>query len=104
MDEARLALSIMLKKLAVCRLVRNSTIAAWATDNTFFSITRTDDELSIVCAENKVPYDVISEKNRRAIKVMGPLDFSLTGILASLANALAEAIISIISLSTIAIK
>jgi uncharacterized protein len=100
MDKAKLTLSILPMKLAVCRLERDSTIPVWATDNTFFSITRTDDELSIVCPENKVPQGVISEKNWRAFKVMGPLDFSLTGILASLANALAEAKISIIALST----
>jgi hypothetical protein len=100
MDEAKLTLSILPKKLAVCRLERNSTIPTWVTGNTFFSITKTDDELSIICPENKVPHGVISEKNWRAFKVMGPLDFSLTGILASLANALAEAKISIISLST----
>ena len=100
MDEAKLTLSILPKKLAICRLEKNSTIPTWVTGNTFFSITKTDDELSIICPENKVPHGVISEKNWRAFKVMGPLDFSLTGILASLANALAEAKISIISLST----
>ena len=100
MDEAKLTLSILPKKLAICRLEKNSTIPFWATDSTFFSITRTEDELSIVCPENKVPPGVISEKNWRAFKVMGPLDFSLTGILASLANALDEAKISIIALST----
>ena len=100
MDEAKLTLSILPKKLAICRLEKNSTIPFWATDSAFFSITRTEDELSIVCPENKVPPGVISEKNWRAFKVMGPLDFSLTGILASLANALDEAKISIIALST----
>jgi len=100
MDEAKLTLSILPKKLAICRLEKNSTIPFWATDSTFFSITKTEDELSIVCPENKVPPGVISEKNWRAFKVMGPLDFSLTGILASLANALDEAKISIIALST----
>lgn len=100
MDEAKLTLSILPKKLAICRLEKNSTIPSWATDSTFFSITKTEDELSIVCPENKVPPGVISEKNWRAFKVMGPLDFSLTGILASLANALDEAKISIIALST----
>ena len=96
MDEAKLTLSILPKKLAICRLEKNSTIPFWATDSTFFSITKTEDELSIVCPENKVPPGVISEKNWRAFKVMGPLDFSLTGILASLANALDEAKINLL--------
>ena len=73
MEETRLSLSIMPKRLAVCRLEKNSTIPAWATDNKFFSITRTDDELSIVCPENKVPYDIIvREKLARQLKYWGP--------------------------------
>ena len=69
MEETRLSLSIMPKRLAVCRLEKNSPIPSWATDNTFFSITRTDDELSIVCPENKVPNDVeVREKLAEQLK------------------------------------
>jgi hypothetical protein len=100
MGEFKLSLSVLEDRLAVCRLDKKAAIPRWATDGTFFSISRTDDELSIVCSENKVPDNIKSEKNWRALKVIGPLDFSLTGILASLANALAEAKISILAIST----
>lgn len=100
MENSKLSLSIMPNRLAVCRLETNARIPSWATDDTFFSISKTDDELSIVCSEGKVPDDIKSEKNWRAFKVIGPLDFSLTGILASLANPLAEAKISIFAIST----
>lgn len=90
----------MPNRLAVCRLGNNARIPSWATDGTFFSISKTDDELSIVCSEDKVPDYIKSEKNWRAFKVMGPLDFSLTGILASLTNPLAETKISIFAIST----
>ncbi len=100
MEETRLSLSIMPKRLAVCRLEKNTPIPSWATDDTFFSISRTDNELSIVCPENRVPNNIEVEKNWRTIKVLGPLDFSLTGILASIANALSEAKISIFAIST----
>lgn len=63
-------------------------------------MTRTDDELSVVCSENLVPEGIIAETNWRCFKVLGPLDFALTGILASLANALSEAKISIVAVST----
>ncbi|MGA8265079.1 MAG: ACT domain-containing protein [Ignavibacteriaceae bacterium] len=100
MEETRLSLSIMPKRLAVCRLEKNAPIPSWATDDTFFSISRTDNELSIVCPENRVPNNIEVEKNWRTIKVLGPLGFSLTGILASIANALSEAKISIFAIST----
>jgi hypothetical protein len=100
MEETRLSLSIMPKRLAVCRLEKNTPIPSWATDDTFFSISRTDNELSIVCPENRVPNNIEVEKNWRTIKVLGPLGFSLTGILASIANALSEAKISIFAIST----
>lgn len=100
MKNSKLSLSIMPNKLAICCLEKDAQIPSWATDGIFFSISKTADELSIVCSENKVPDGIKSEKNWRAFKVMGPLDFSLTGILASLANPLAEAKISIFAVST----
>lgn len=64
------------------------------------SITRTADELSVVCAEATVPQRVQAERGWRALRVEGPLEFSLTGVLASLAVPLAEAGISIFAIST----
>jgi hypothetical protein len=66
----------------------------------FVSITHTADELSIVCAEEHVPSGVKADREWRALKVEGPLDLALTGILASLANPLAEAQINIFAIST----
>ncbi len=96
-----LTLSVFPGLLAVVRLNALSNIPLWAIDKgNFFSITKTQDELSIVCAENKVPQDVKVEKGWRCLKVEGPLDFWLTGILSSLAQPLAEAKISIFAIST----
>ncbi len=100
MNNSELSLSIMPNKIAVCRMENDAQIPSWATDGSFFSISKTDDEISIVCSENNVPDNVESEKGWRSFKVEGPLDFSLTGILASLANPLAEAKISIFAIST----
>lgn len=84
---------------AICRLDSDAPIPEWAHIG-FFSITRTPDELSIVCKEEIVPEGVTGEKGWRCLQVMGPLDFALTGILASLAAPLAEAGISIFAIST----
>jgi len=100
MNNSKLSLSVMPNKIAVCRMENDAQIPSWATNDSFFSISKTDDELSIVCSEDSVPDNVKSEKGWRLFKVEGPLDFSLTGILASLANPLAESKISIFAIST----
>lgn len=100
MEKDKLTLSVVPGKLAVCRLEKYSPIPDWIVEEDFFSVTRTDTELSIVCDEKIVPPGVKSEKGWRALKVEGPLDFALTGILASLVNPLADADISIFAIST----
>jgi uncharacterized protein len=66
----------------------------------FFCAIRTDAELSLVTDDALVPEGVEYERGWRALKVTGPLDFALTGILAALAMPLAEAQIPIFALST----
>lgn len=86
-------------RLAICQ-IRNAVIPLWATQGEFFSICKTNEELSIVCDESNVPIEVDRELGWRALKVQGPLDFSLTGILASIATPLSEANIPIFAIST----
>jgi uncharacterized protein len=100
MDNFKLTLSILPEILAVCSLKNNEPIPAWGIKSSFFSVSRTIDELSIVCPESNIPDNIKSEKNLRAIKIEGKLEFKQTGILASLATPLAEAGISIYVVST----
>jgi hypothetical protein len=95
-----LTLSILPDKLAICRLPPNAMVPIWASGGVLLSITRTADELSIVCPEAGVPEDVLADRGWRCFKVEGPLALSLTGVLASLLNPLAEARINIFALST----
>lgn len=95
-----LSLSVLPKVFAICRLDSNAPIPSWANQPDFLSITRTRDELSIVCAQRNVPGDIQCERDWRALRVQGPLDFALTGILASLAVPLADAGIAIFAIST----
>ena len=83
-----------------CRLDNTLPIPEWAEKGEFFSATRTSDELSIVCCEKNIPEDIKCEKNWRILKIEGPLDFSLIGILASISSILAERKISIFAVST----
>lgn len=94
-------LELWTTRLAVCRLGPNEAVPDWAmSGGGLASVTRTPDELSIVVAEAFVPTGVRSEGRWRALKVAGPLAFSLTGVLASLATPLATAEVPIFVLST----
>ncbi len=95
-----LNLSILPDVFAICRFDADAPIPPWVTKRDFVSITRTRGELSIVCAQRDVPASIRYERDWRALKVDGILDFALTGILASLAAPLADAGISIFAIST----
>jgi hypothetical protein len=86
--------------LAVCRLAADEAFPPWLPTRGFLSVTRTAHELSIVCSADAVPAGVRCEGGWRALAVDGPLDFGLTGILASIATPLAETGISIFAIST----
>jgi len=94
------ALSLLPGKLAVCRLAATDPVPQWARGAGFLSITRTDDELSIVCDQHRVPGDVRSERDWAAFKVAGPIEFSVCGVLAGLTAPLADAGISLLAVCT----
>jgi hypothetical protein len=100
MSQTNLSLSLLPDHYSICRLAPEAGIPPWALAGDFFSITRTREELSLVCSQEAVPDGVQSEKGWRCIMVGGPLDFSITGILAALATSLAEVGISIFAIST----
>jgi uncharacterized protein len=87
-------------KAAICQLPKDSSIPSWVHQSSFYSITRAEQELSIVCNQANVPDGVKCEKNWSILQVDGSLDFTQTGILASVANPLAQANISIFAIST----
>jgi len=95
-----LRLSLLDGLFAVCRLSASEPVPGWAQRGPFFSISRTPEELSIVCEERAVPSGVKAEAGWRCLKVEGPLDFSVTGVLSSIAGPLADAKVSLFAVST----
>lgn len=85
-------LELLRGEFAIVKLEPDAPIPLWASGGEFLSITRTPAELSIVHESR--------EGDWRCLKVEGPLDFSLVGILASLAEPLARAGIPIFAVST----
>ncbi|OXM14270.1 ACT domain-containing protein [Paenibacillus herberti] len=87
---------------SIVKLPPRAEVPSWADQGEFFSVSRTHEELSIVCSSSVIPDNTGGEieQDWKCIKVEGVLDFGLTGILASLANPLAEQEISIFAIST----
>lgn len=93
-------LSVLGETFAVCRLDAETEFPTWAAQSGFYSVTRTADEVSVVCPEQRVPEDVKCERGWRAFKLEGPLDFSLVGVLAGMLAPLAGAGVPVFVLST----
>lgn len=96
----RLTLSVLPGEFGVCCLDSAAEMPAWADRGGFVSVTRTPEELSIVCSAASIPTGVQVEKGWRCLRVEGPLDFDESGVLSSLAEPLARAGISIFAVST----
>ncbi|MFG3693474.1 ACT domain-containing protein [Stutzerimonas stutzeri] len=93
--------SVLLQNFVIARLEPNADLpSAVLASPGFLSITRTADELSIVCAEDVAAGLARVDKAWRAIKVQGPFAFDQTGVLASFLDPLAVAAIGIFAVST----
>jgi len=95
-----LTLKVLPGRFAVCRLDPDAKIPARVLKEPFFSLMRTADELSFVVPEHNTEPDWQVESGWRILQVLGPLDFSMVGVLAQLTEPLAKAHISIFASST----
>lgn len=95
-----ITLHLLPGEFAVCRLSASEPAPAWAGSAVFSAVTRTADELSIICPAAQVPAAVKSDAGRRVLKFQGPFAFAETGILASVLAPLASAKISILATAT----
>ena len=97
-----LSLVLLPHKYAICQFHPDKHIPYWALLGNFVSLTRTHEELSIVCQQDNVPNDINAERGWRCVQVQGAFDFSVAGVNASLAIPLAEADISVLAIGTYA--
>ncbi len=84
----------------IVRLAPDAPVPGWATNGEFTSITRTADELSIVCPADNLPADVSTQHHWICFKLEGPFPFSLTGVLLSFIEPLSNNGIPIFAIST----
>lgn len=97
---ARVKLKALDGSYCVARLGASDAIPAWADGDGFASISRTDEELSIVCREARVPKDVRKDGDWSCFKFVGPFAFDETGIVLSVIAPLSTNGIGIFVVST----
>ena len=97
-----LDLDLLPEEYAVCRLPAGSSLPSELSKagDGVVSVTWSADEVSVVCPADRVPPGATAESPWRCLRVVGPLDFALTGVLASLVAPLAEARVNIMAFST----
>lgn len=85
---------------AVCRLDGTAAIPPWADGAGFVSISRSDEELSVVCLAARVPADVRQDGPWTALQLRGPFEFGQTGIVLAVVAPLSQAGIGVFVVST----
>ena len=95
-----LKFTILDENLTLHRLLPSESIPEEIFTSSFYSITKTSDELSIVCPEKISIKNSKKEMHWSCIKLIGPLPFEMTGVLAKISSCLAEAEISIFAISS----
>jgi len=95
----KLHLTVLESQFALCQLPADADVPAWALGE-LVSVTRTAQELSVVCDEEMVPEGITAERGWRCLAVKGPFSLELAGVLAQLTRPLAESGVPVFALST----
>ena len=96
----KLVLSVLFETFTIHKLSPDALIPEEILKSNYYSVSKTENELSLVCSEVIEVQSLQSSKGWKYIKVLGPLDFNLTGILAGISDILAQTNISIFAIST----
>lgn len=96
----RIKLKVLDGAYAVARLAPADPIPDWADGAGFVSISRTEDELSVVCLQERVPQGMRMDGDWRCLKLQGPFAFDETGIVLSVIEPLSSNDIGIFLVST----
>ena len=100
MDSTKIVLSILEETYIIHKLDQSTNLPEELIECEFYSLSNSQEELSLVCPEQMLIQSENSSPNWKCLKVAGPLDLKLTGILAGLSDTLSRAKISIFAIST----
>lgn len=93
-------LKLLEDKFAIHSFAEDESIPTEVFKAPIYFIGKTYEELSIVCPEELTLDSIEREDGWMALEVMGPLAFSMTGIMSQISGSLANADISIFAIST----
>lgn len=94
-------LTVLEKKYSIYKFQKGSVLPEWVYSSEFCSVTKTDEELSVVTAQTDHISDWVDcSKDWRILKIEGPLDFSLIGVIADISAIFKEVKISVFIIST----
>jgi hypothetical protein len=94
-------LKVLPGKYSIYKFSNENTVPEWIYLSDFYSITKTMDELSVVALQNDLTSEGITcNRDWRILKVVGPLDFTIIGIIADISTILKDSKISIFTIST----
>lgn len=95
-------LTLFPEEFSICKLAPGAPIPTWATSSqgSFFSVTRSATELSVICPQPQVPAGIEAETGWRCLKLNGPFDLEEPGVLASVVAPLADAGLSVFAVAT----
>ncbi len=101
MTDERFTLEWIPGNFAIARYPADERIPAWAlAADGFMSISRTEDELSVLARDEEIPFNAQAERGWIAFRISGAFDINATGILAGLLRPLADAGVSLLAIST----
>ena len=100
MDSTKIVLSILEETYIIYKLDQSTNLPEGLNESEFYSLSNSREELSLVCPEQILIQSENSSPNWKCLKVAGPLDLKLTGILAGLSDILEKEKISIFAIST----
>ena len=100
MDSTKIVLSILEETYIIHKLTQSTNLPEGLTESEFYSLSNSKEETSLVCPDQILIQSENSSPNWKCLKVAGPLDLKLTGILAGLSDTLEKAKISIFAIST----
>jgi hypothetical protein len=95
-----LQFEVLPKRFAVCQLDMVKPLPNWLFSSSFYTVSQTADELSVVCEEDLVQGEILKSVGWRLLKINAILDLSLTGITAQFSTALAKAGVNLSVIAT----
>lgn len=95
-----LQFEVLPKRFAMCQLDMAMPLPNWLLRSSFYTVSKTADELSVVCEEDLVQGEIRKSVGWKLLKINAELDLSLTGITAQFSTALAKAGVNLSVIAT----